>query len=449
MSTVIDIAIGLAFIFALVALICTGLQEWLSASLNLRGKTLWEGVQSMLLANAKATDGKPDPGWELNELLAEHPLVKGRVPDRFNLLDLVRWIAGSRQPTANTGTTKPSYLEGRTFATALADVIGEKWKGGSRRFDDFGLAVAAIPNDAGGSPGPLKNMLLKMVDEAQGDPARLRAALEAWYDETMKRVSGWYKRRTQVLLMAIGLLVAVTLNVDAIFIGNRLATNPALRESVAKQAIQAAEDYQAQARAAQPVLAASAPDESDAAYAEVAKRAREKSQAAQKQLQDLNLPIGWSGAGRPVNGIGDGFLLALGWLLTAMAASFGAPFWFDLIGRLAPLRASGNKPSSDATTPQPVSPAGTTTTAAAPAVAAAPGSAPFRDALNDYEASGIGEIELLRIKRLLGVTGPNALTPILDQQFRDAIQVRQKLKAWPATGELSAQWVQALLAGTA
>lgn len=457
MGAVIDIAIGLAFLFALVALICTGLQEWLSAALNLRGKTLWEGIQSMLLANARAPRGNTDTGWQLNQLLAEHALIKGRVSDRFNLLDLMRWLAGRREPTADTGAAKPSYLEAATFATALADVIGERWKGGSRRFEDFGLAVAAMPDETSGQPGPLKKLLLKMVDEAQGDPAQLRSALEAWYDETMKRVSGWYKRRAQVLLLAIGLLVSVALNIDAIFIGNSLASNAALRESVARQAVQAAEDYRAQAEASSPpsTSASAATEGSDTAYAENAERAREKAQAAHKQLQDLNLPIGWNGAARPVRDLGDWLLRALGWLLTAMAASFGAPFWFDLIGRLAPLRAAGSKPAADASgaaaAGSGTSPAAGTAAAkaATPAGAAAPASTPFRDALNDYEASGIGDVDLLRVKRMLGVTGPNALKPLLDQQVRDAVQARQKLRQWPETGELSAQWVQALFAGTA
>lgn len=466
MAVVIDIAIGLAFVFALVALICTALQEWLSASLNLRGKTLWEGVQSMLLADAEPA--KPgaggaggavgiDAGCQLSALIAKHPLIKGRVPDRFNMLDLGRWLLGSRQPTADIGSSKPSYLNASSFATALADAVGEQWKGGSRRFEDFGLAVAVMPE------GPLKKMLLKMVEEAQGDAAHLRATVEAWYDETMMRVSGWYKRRVQVLLMAIGLIVAAGMNIDAIYIANSLATHPALRESLAKEAVKAADEYQVAREAAPTAVvppaaaapAASASDaEVDAAFARhKAALAREQAESARKRLQDLNLPIGWDGAGRPTSGIQDWLLMALGWLLTGLAASFGAPFWFDLISRLSPVRAAGKPPAS---TENAEVAAGTKAgaTAASPspsatAVGQTTTNVPFRSALNSYEAQGISETDLLRVKRMLGVGGQSATTPLIDQSFRDAILARQAASKWPASGELSAQWVQALFAGTA
>jgi hypothetical protein len=40
-----------------------------------------------------------------------------------------------------------------------------------------------------------------------------------------------------------------------------------------------------------------------------------------------------------------------GWLLTALAAALGAPFWFDLIGRVVNLRGAGAKPASGAAAP--------------------------------------------------------------------------------------------------
>lgn len=448
MGAVIDIGIGLAFVFALTALVCSGLQEWLSASLNLRGRTLWEGVQSMLLANAGKLGGQADPGHLLDQRLAGHPLVTGRVADRFGPLELARWLLGRRQPTADTGSAKPSYMDAATFATALADAIGAEWKGGSRRYDDFALAVAAMPDAADGSPGPLKTLLQKMVDESRGDPARLRAAVEAWYDETMQRVTGWYKRRVQVLLVATGIVVAAGLNIDALFIAGNLASNAALRSSLAEQAVAATADYNQLA----PAAASAASSPTDALWQQAAERGKQNAEAAQQRLQALNLPIGWAGAGRPLNVWTDWVLLVLGWLLTGLAASFGAPFWFELIGRLAPLRAAGKKPppAADAAVPPaattPVQPVGAP---GAAALASAGGASPFRDALNEFEARGIAEADLLRVKRLLGITGPGALLPLLDQPFRNAIAERQQLHAWPATGELSAAWVQALIAGRA
>lgn len=463
MSQVIDVGIGLALVFALVALICTGLQEMLAAALNLRGKTLWEGVQSMLQANAPAnaqaaaagaaggqgptaspedaraagaeatalqpatgadTTAAPErsPGLILEAALRVHPLIVTLIPDRFGPLGLLQWMRGVRVPGADVGQAKPSYLEASTFATVLADKIGETWRGGHRRFDDLALAVAAMPECQ------LKFVLQGMVRDAQGDPARLRRAVEAWYDETMVRVGGWYKRRTQVLLLVLGVAVAGALNVDAIHIARALAANPALAASVADRA------------AAYEAAAAGAPDSPDA---EAAKARTEK---ARQHLQNLNLPIGWGG-GRPILGIRDFLLMLAGWCITALAASFGAPFWFDLISKLVPLRSSGAKPAA--------SPAPADTQplqAATPTAGGEPpraGHAPFRAALNDFEATGMADADILQLKRTLGVDGPGALTPLLDQATRDKVRERQRAMAWPATGELSARWLAELRAGTA
>ena len=465
MSLAIDVGIGLAFVFALVALMCTGLQEMLSASLNLRGKTLWEGVQSMLQANASAnaqavaSGDVPDPakgkaataaatatgadpkvvaptgvkeasqpveqspGMLLEAAMRAHPLITGLVPDRFGLRGFVEWIRGSRLPSADIGSAKPSYLQASTFATVLADKIGEAWKGGSQGFNDFGMAVAAMPDCA------LKKVLQGMVRDTQGDAAKLRASIEAWYDETMVRVSGWYKRRVQMLLMVVGLVLAGTLNIDAIHVASALATQPALRTELADQAAaEAAAAKQANTPAAQ-----------------------EQAIAAHNKLRDSTLPIGWAG-GRPVTDFWNGVLMIMGWLVTAFAASFGAPFWFDLINKLVPLRSTGAKPR--AAPEPPLAKAGAAPEAAGAmratgTPAAAVGPEPFRAALNDYEANSLSAPEILQIKRMLGVEGPAGKTPALDQCTRDAIRTKQKAMGWPASGELSAHWVNRLRTGGA
>ena len=481
MSQAIDVGIGLAFTFALISLVCTGLQEMVSAALNLRGKTLWEGVQSMLqvnaIANAKAvaTGDVPDAGTGktvtpadadaagadpqalqvtkseaagtppersvgviLEAALRVHPLIVTLIPDRFGLLGFVNWMRGSRMPGADVGEAKPSYLQASTFATVLADKIGETWRGGSRRFDDFPMAIAAMP-DSG-----LKGILQGMVRETHGDPGRLRLAVESWYDETMVRVGGWYKRRIQILLLLMGFVAAAALNIDAIHIASALAANPALAAKVADRAATAAADYGA--------TKASSALTGDA-KAQIA-AAKTKADSARKQLQDLNLPIGWTG-GHSTHTIPEHLLMVAGWLITALAASFGAPFWFDLINKLVPLRSSGAKPSNvrdggtTRATPAPIAVTSSVADARTAAMPPSAGAVPFRSALNDFELTGLSEAEILQIKRILGMEGSSATTSALDQATRDKIRQRQVEMKWPETGELSASWLAALRMGGA
>ena len=61
-------------------------------------------------------------------------------------------------------------------------------------------------------------------------------------------------------------------------------------------------------------------------------------------MKKIGMPIGWNRAVWPG---WDWFLIlhVFGIVLVAVAASFGAPFWFDLLNRLVNLRAAGKPPS--------------------------------------------------------------------------------------------------------
>ena len=52
-----------------------------------------------------------------------------------------------------------------------------------------------------------------------------------------------------------------------------------------------------------------------------------------------SFPLGWEGVSDW--GVGGWITHALGWLFTAAAVSLGAPFWFDLLSRVARLRGTG------------------------------------------------------------------------------------------------------------
>jgi hypothetical protein len=53
-----------------------------------------------------------------------------------------------------------------------------------------------------------------------------------------------------------------------------------------------------------------------------------------------------------LNNPGAALVKLLGWLMTALAALFGAPFWFDTLQRFVSLRGTGDPPAEAATTGQ-------------------------------------------------------------------------------------------------
>jgi hypothetical protein len=457
----LDVAIGLATIFALVALMCAGVQELMAAMLNLRGKTLWEGVQSILLAghnvgkraagDESPADPQKDPGGAIEEAMRSHPLIVGQVPDSFGMAGLFLWAAGRRRPTANIASSRPSYLSSSTFATALAQTLQKLYQGQGHQFADFAQTIAALPD------GPLKSTLRGFVASARGDAERTRRAVEDWFDEAMARVTGWYKRRTQAMLFMVGFVVAVGLNIDSMHVANQLWKEPTLRAAMVAQATKVNE-AKVQAKAYDNL------------------HGEDLINKARQDLVDLpsSLPMGWPAAWWPSRKIqkasfwervtwttgtlfdhaGDALLLFIGWLVTAAAVSFGAPFWFDLLGKLIPLRSTGAKPAEAApgaksaaertvSAAPSAQPSGSQTSVPAPA-GATPAAGSFRYALNDFEALALDDQAIIGVKKKLGLSGPTASTGLLDQPTRDAIRAAQKKRGLPETGQLSAMLLELL-----
>jgi hypothetical protein len=148
----------------------------------------------------------------------------------------------------------------------------------------------------------------------------------------MDRVSGWYKHESQSLLFWFGAILVVALNVDSIALVQHLSSTPETRQML----VDRAKEVQAQAM---PDAATSADD----SWGRLG--------AAIDQVNALNVPIGWNAEqqarilprGRGVAWANLGSAL-IGWYMTALAISFGAPFWFDILNKIMIVR-STVKPS--------------------------------------------------------------------------------------------------------
>jgi hypothetical protein len=159
------------------------------------------------------------------------------------------------------------------------------------------------------------------------DAIAIKAGLETWFDEAMARVEGSYKRWVTAWLFGIGLLLAITLNLSTTGTAADLWHDPVTRQAVADSADKLLEDG---ATAEELKTVASTAD----------------------GLTQVGIPVGWNHAARDVWTNGDGWGIAsdlVGWLLTASLVMLGAPFWFDLLGRLISIRGgSGPKPPAAA-----------------------------------------------------------------------------------------------------
>jgi hypothetical protein len=228
---ILDVGIGLALVFLLVSLICSSIREAIESFLKSRAGDLERGVR-LLLGEA---DGKG-----LTQKLFNQPLIGSLFTGAYDpdSLTSTKGIAGAGSGEAMPRRARqslPSYIPAAHFASAVIDVVMTDAAGAGVEppplsVDSLRAAAGKISNDQ------VKGVILSAIDTGANDIAAVRASIETWFNGTMDRVSGWYKRRTQLILFVIGLATAVLLNVDAVTIAKRLSTDPALREVVVAQA---------------------------------------------------------------------------------------------------------------------------------------------------------------------------------------------------------------------
>jgi hypothetical protein len=333
----LDVAIGLAFIFFLLATLALTIQEFLAAILGLRARTLEQGLRSML------EDDKT--GWKYVDKFYDHPLIRSLYrtapPKAFkhakraakadkNAANTQAQPLGRNEDTQSRGTFArawaffkrtggPSYISPRSFALVVLDNFAPDE--GHKTSFDVGLQSLS------GLPEGLSQRLTPLIAGAEKDVEKQRANLEAWYDDTMARVSGWYKRKTQIIVIVIGVVLVPAINANTIAMAQRMWKDDMIRSAVVAQA-------QADASAAPPAGKTPA-GKTPTADQKLANAADNVDKVAK-----VGIPMGWYGATVP-HGAGGIATAVGGWLLTILAISLGAPFWFDTLSRFSRLRSTG------------------------------------------------------------------------------------------------------------
>lgn len=411
----LEIMIAVFLIYALFSGLVSGVNELIIQWLEMRGKVLFEGI-AMMLGELPKKSYKPGvlkpffiKGASLTENLYKNPLIDSLSP---------------------AGSTRPSYISSTTFSAALVQTLSS----------DGSLAVLRQKLDDRNTH--LGKLFGPMLDEASGDLEKFKAKIEAHFNEVMNRVGGWYKRRAQVALFAIGLVLAVLFNVDSIHIMQQLQRDPAQVEKLVQMAeakIQAIEQQNQKSNATEDAVSKadkSADIDIKAQFADL------KGQF--EAFNSLALPIGWAFSDQSDSWL-DSFdypaqqnrgLSLLGWFLTALAATLGAPFWFDAISKLFAIRGAGKKPDES------------TTVSAAPVVqvVTSPGSvAVVNDIqLNDFETSRLNGEDIEGLQRALGVPAAK-VNGKLSEELRNSLREWQRITGRTVTGQFDEPTVLALL----
>lgn len=346
--TILDVAVGLVFVFFNLSIFVSGIVEFINTFLEQRAKLLRRALTKLL---ADGTDVK------LANDFFNHKLNSIK-EEKF-------W--GFRKPI--------NYLSADSFSTVLIDLLtredslpsSELTNPTKQTFDKIQQVLL--------QPGPhaIKELLRPILAKSD-DFHTFRTELERWYNGYMEQVSGWFKRYAQGVVWLVSGIVAFALNVDTIYLVDRLFNDNGLRERVVAEAIKTTQDKgKLFGNDQEFVRFLTGYDSSLVEHDEVNKdvfilKAKLTGvdslavQAAylrfvQNRITEFKLPIGWAFSSdmalpgdepqKPTSWFQPGQhrgLAFLGWLLTAAALSFGAPFWFDLLLKLVNIRNTARRP---------------------------------------------------------------------------------------------------------
>lgn len=319
MFTTLNIVIGLIFVLLLFSLLASTVMEVIAAMLSLRAKNLRYTLENML--GEKMDDFVRHPLFRQLSFATSHRLAARLSP--YNL---------------------PGHVSKDTFVSIIQDILesGDK--------DALQAKIQAMEES---EP---KRMLQFILRQSGGDPAAFKAYAERWFDEVMGRASEWYKRNLKWWLFAVGLVLAAIFNADTIKIYKSISSNATVQDFLVEMASNYAENKDT----------VKGPDLTLSVEESIVRM-----DSALQNIEALRSPLGlgWEAADFEHSTPFDWLVKIIGLLLTGIAVTMGAPFWFDLLRKMLALRGGGGEKSQEpapAATPAAGPPPPTQTVAPAP-----------------------------------------------------------------------------------
>jgi hypothetical protein len=455
-SSVLDVAIGLVFVYLVLGLMCTTVNEWLAQLFKTRAATLREGIRRLLHAppdgtylirpidinvaalakRFKKSDDKltqtvgpfsaalqsalaqfetdlaasPDaqpPGSlasamadQLNAAMEQTGLGKkiddskvtpetraenGKSLKGTDLLRINRALLSEAYPDVITSLSDafyshplikslarpgehPAYVPSKTFALTLIDILG-KGQATAGTAEQIKASLDNLPDS------DVKKSLQALLRNGTNSMEQVQEKLESWFNASMDRVSGWYKNRVQVWTVVIASIVTILINADTIQIAQKLMINPALRDKIVQEA---KNEHASGADPSAPTLTEQQKADLSGltgwtsefrifhhldACADASLRGgqlteadcRSESEARINTNPNPKFVAAWNSNSFPgmrlLSMVAIPWLWTVipthlvGWLLTAIAASLGAPFWFDTLNKFMNVRAAGTSPT--------------------------------------------------------------------------------------------------------
>ena len=292
LTPALQFAVSLIFVYLLLSALSSAIQEIVANLAKWRSNTLETAITNMLGDSS------------FKDKIYQHALLKGIWRPNWLFMEVKK-------------VHKPAYISSNMFAQAVQD----------------------LRTTPGATLPAVTQQVLDAVVKGATNAEEEKKKIEHWFDDAMDGVSGWYKRKANAWLWVISALVCVALNADTISVGKILWNDPTARAAVSE----AAKNYATHKAANDAGTNATTPAEVKDELSRVTK--------ARDDLEKLPVPLGWckrdclpDDPRRPPTAFYPLLLKFIGLLISVLAVSQGAPFWFDLLQKAVNLRLAGDPP---------------------------------------------------------------------------------------------------------
>jgi hypothetical protein len=280
----LDVAIALALTYFFLSIIATAATEAIAHFTNQRARTLEAWVGGML------SDLQTNKDQAVSDFYGS-PAI--------------------RALSISSGDRRPSYVPSSHFIGATLG-LAEAAQPAAKTADAAWATIGQQLHDPRIQHTAVGDALLPIYRRSGRDAARFRHEAEAWFDDQMERLSGVYRRWSQRIVWLTGIVLVVALNANTLRMADSLYSDPARRDVIVAQAGNATTSAKA-------------------------------GEALSRLDSNFTPPLGWAHHGG-YSGWWTVAVAPVGWVLTFLAISLGAPFWFDTLSKLARVRTTGTPP---------------------------------------------------------------------------------------------------------
>ncbi len=287
MLAILSIIIGLVFILLLFSMLASTVLELIDAIFSLRGRHLRNTLENML--------------GEYSHDFFNHPIFRQ-----------LCYAANNRNRISPN--TLPGWVNKQTFSAIIADMMKV------RTPEELKAYIASVDNVE------MRKLMEFLSHQSGGTVEGFRAKVELWFEEIMQRATDWYKKNTKWWLFFIGFVLAGIFNADTIQIYQSLSKNAAARDKLTELA----ESFAAQRDTVAGLqLGTKSVEQSQAEFQQISQ--------TYTQIVQSPLGLGWSEQEGSKN-LPWILVKLAGLLLTGMAVTLGAPFWFEMLKKLISIK---------------------------------------------------------------------------------------------------------------